>query len=193
MDRRTRYTRMVLNESLIRFLEQKDIARITVTELCADADINRSTYYAHYTDPYDQLARLKEDLLTEMTANARALDTRSLSPVERSRQVLGCILGFLEQRRHIFRILLTRSGDHRLQHSILSILGTVAFPLSADMDAGERNLLLLYAVNGCFGVVFDWLIDEQAISAQQLADHLADLTMAILGAHLRAAEDAEKG
>jgi len=50
LDRRVKYTRMVLKESFINLLEKKDISQITIKEICEDADINRATFYAHYND-----------------------------------------------------------------------------------------------------------------------------------------------
>src|SRR5699024_5578943 len=48
IDRRKQYTRKVLKESLIELLKNKPIATISVKALCEKADINRSTFYAHY-------------------------------------------------------------------------------------------------------------------------------------------------
>ena len=61
MDRRIRYTKMFLKDSLLELLQKKPLSRITVTELCQMAEINRSTYYVYYKDPLDQL----ESLVTE--------------------------------------------------------------------------------------------------------------------------------
>ena len=53
LDRRTAYTRMVIKESLYKLLEKKHLSEITVKELCAQADINRTTFYRNYMDIYD--------------------------------------------------------------------------------------------------------------------------------------------
>ena len=50
-NRRVKMTKMLLNESFLKFLAEKPLARITVKEICEDAGVNRSTYYAHFTDP----------------------------------------------------------------------------------------------------------------------------------------------
>lgn len=47
MDRRKKYTRMVLKESLMELLKNKPISNITIKEICEEADINRSTFYSH--------------------------------------------------------------------------------------------------------------------------------------------------
>ena len=54
-DRRVRYTKMVLKDSLLKLLSEKDISRITIKEICDGADVNRATFYAHYADQYDLL------------------------------------------------------------------------------------------------------------------------------------------
>ncbi|MFA7674359.1 MAG: TetR family transcriptional regulator, partial [Clostridia bacterium] len=48
-DRRVRYTKMVLKESFINLLSKKGISNITIKQICEDADINRATFYTHYS------------------------------------------------------------------------------------------------------------------------------------------------
>ena len=52
MDRRVRRTRNLLLQGLIRLMNEKDIKDISVRELSDLADINRGTFYLHYTDIY---------------------------------------------------------------------------------------------------------------------------------------------
>ena len=47
---------------------EKPISRITIKELCEDADINRATFYAHYNDQYDLLKKIEEDLIGEINS-----------------------------------------------------------------------------------------------------------------------------
>lgn len=63
LDARVRYTRRVIQEALLTLLEQKPLNKITVTELCALAQINRATFYAHYADCYAVLNALEDGLL----------------------------------------------------------------------------------------------------------------------------------
>lgn len=45
-------TKKVLAESLKELMLRRDFADITVTDLCAAAEINRRTFYRHFTDKY---------------------------------------------------------------------------------------------------------------------------------------------
>jgi len=65
-DRRVRYTKMVLRESLLALMKQKAISKITPTELCRHADVNRNTFYAHYSSPYDLLIQIESELYEEI-------------------------------------------------------------------------------------------------------------------------------
>ena len=52
-DRRIRKTKAQLRRGLAKLLKEKTIKEITVKELVEEVDINRSTFYLHYTDIYD--------------------------------------------------------------------------------------------------------------------------------------------
>ena len=54
-DARVRYTKMVVKSSLLELMQTKPVAKITVTEICEKAGINRATFYSHYSDPTDLL------------------------------------------------------------------------------------------------------------------------------------------
>ena len=46
-------TKRLLYEGLLRLLEKKELHKITITELCAEAGINRATFYKHNSTPKD--------------------------------------------------------------------------------------------------------------------------------------------
>ncbi|MBP3683547.1 MAG: TetR/AcrR family transcriptional regulator [Oscillospiraceae bacterium] len=60
-DRRIRYTKQAIKDSLFELMQETPVEKITVKELCAAADINRATFYAHY----DTLTALLEEIEVE--------------------------------------------------------------------------------------------------------------------------------
>lgn len=64
-DRRTRYTRSVIKQSLLELLREKPFEKITVTEICKVGDLNRGTFYLHYYDTWDVLDNLITDALSD--------------------------------------------------------------------------------------------------------------------------------
>ena len=61
-DARVRYTQKVLKDSLLQLLEKKPINKITVKEVCELAELNRATFYAHYTDCPDLLESIENEM-----------------------------------------------------------------------------------------------------------------------------------
>ena len=49
-DHRVRLTKLLLREAFLDLLVEKPVAKITVKELCEQANVNRATFYAHYRD-----------------------------------------------------------------------------------------------------------------------------------------------
>ena len=59
--RKTRYTKMVLRDSLMELMKTKPISAIYIKEICTLADISRATFYKYYTDQYDLLRKTEEE------------------------------------------------------------------------------------------------------------------------------------
>ena len=51
-----------IEKSFINMLQNKEINRISVTDICKDTGLNRSTFYANYIDIYDLADKMREKL-----------------------------------------------------------------------------------------------------------------------------------
>ena len=49
-DARVRYTQHALKQALLTLLKEKSVNKITVKEVCELAELNRATFYSHYSD-----------------------------------------------------------------------------------------------------------------------------------------------
>ena len=67
VDRRVRKTKAQLRAGLARLMQKKSIKEITVKELVEEVDINRSTFYLHYTDIYQMLESIEAELMDEVS------------------------------------------------------------------------------------------------------------------------------
>lgn len=65
-DRRTVYTKRVIREAFMNALRKKNYDKITVSEICAAAEINRSTFYLHYETVLTVFDELLDEVLAEM-------------------------------------------------------------------------------------------------------------------------------
>lgn len=67
-DRRTTYTKTLIKDTVLSLLQKKPISKITVSEVCQIADINRGTFYLHYKDSLDVLEQLQDEYCDRVIA-----------------------------------------------------------------------------------------------------------------------------
>lgn len=100
-NRRVRFTRSALREALIDLILEKPLVSITVKDICARADINRSTFYLHFKDVTDIL-RTTEDEIIEHMREHTPTHKRKLRDLQ---EIEGFFTDFLEQIRNNLRIM----------------------------------------------------------------------------------------
>lgn len=76
LDRRAKYTRNAIKNTLLELMQKKAYKKITVTEICKSCEINRGTFYLHYYDLDDVL----DDILSDIFSNATAMTDHVLCP-----------------------------------------------------------------------------------------------------------------
>ncbi len=65
-NKRRQATRDSIESAFITLLQTKEIAQITVSDLCKQTGLNRSTFYANYLDIYDLADNLRDRLEQEV-------------------------------------------------------------------------------------------------------------------------------
>lgn len=62
-NKRRRESQEKIMKAFVRQLQNKELAQISVTEICHEAGINRSTFYANYLDIYDLADQFAESMM----------------------------------------------------------------------------------------------------------------------------------
>ncbi len=68
-DRRTQYTKQLIKDTMLKLMAKKEFSKVTVTEICKLAEINRGTFYLHYYDTEDVL----DDVIAEMICDTSSV------------------------------------------------------------------------------------------------------------------------
>lgn len=61
-------SRRMIRQAFMELLQEKDFSKITVTDIVKRADLNRSTFYAHYPDVYGVVEELQNEILEKSLA-----------------------------------------------------------------------------------------------------------------------------
>ncbi len=177
LDRRVRYTKMVLKKSLIKLLAQKDISQITIKELCEDADINRTTFYAHYSDQYDLKSSIEDELVENISSYlSDTLESGSDEVVD----AVEKIFEYIRENAELCQMLLSDRGDINFQKRIMMLIyhEKIDNLISGGRIPGEyAEYVRAYIITGCIGVVRKWLNENMAQPSRNMARMLVALSM----------------
>lgn len=73
-NRRVMLTKRILKETLIEKLKSTSLSQISVKSLCEKADLNRSTFYAHYVNLYELFDEIEDDFLAHIALFTPAMN-----------------------------------------------------------------------------------------------------------------------
>ena len=119
-DRRILRTRALLRQGLAELMQEKNAGDITVKELVAHANVNRSTFYLHYTDIDQMLASIEAELLEliEASVQAHPIDPHQAQIFP----LVGDLFALMAENREICAALLGPHGDMAFLLQIEAIL-----------------------------------------------------------------------
>ena len=120
LDRRVKYTRMVITNSFIKLLGEKPLSKVSVKEICDLADVNRATFYKHYADPYDLLAQIEQELIADINKYLYGMQygdmgTDAVNTLEK-------IFKYIREHVDLCQILLSDSTELRFRDKIVEVV-----------------------------------------------------------------------
>lgn len=169
-DARVRYTKMMIRGSLIALLREKPLAKVTVTELCERAGINRATFYAHYADPSDLMRSVEEELAGDVTRWIRPALTAVGSDLQ---EALARALGYIAENAETFSVLLSNTGDTSFQGLVMDVIEKQFIAAWASVRAISREdaaYLYTFAALGSVGIIRKWLAEGMKKSSAEIAE-----------------------
>ncbi len=165
-NRKVRYTKAVIRQSLIELLHSRPIEDIKVTDLCRLADINRSTFYSYYTDIYDLMQKSENALYEELFQSLQtgAKDTQYTIVLRALRSV--------EKNKELYKILFTEREDKafiaRLIVPAYEMMDREYAP-QRKFDENVKQLEYNFITDGITGIWRTWIDSGCALPPERVA------------------------
>ncbi len=67
-------SKRLMREAMVSLLKTKSLGEITVTDIVRRADINRGTFYNHYSNPIDIIEDMKDELVEKLSTGLKAVE-----------------------------------------------------------------------------------------------------------------------
>lgn len=174
-NRRIRFTKLFLKESLIEILKKKPISQITIKEICERANINRSTFYAHYDNQYDLLKYIQTEILEEISL----LFTSSNIKENNRADTIEKILSYIVENADVCKVLINKNSDITFQNQLLTIGQK---PLMTELisksflDDETKEIISLFILNGSTSIVQEWVEKDFYKTPNEMAKIIEVLT-----------------
>lgn len=164
-DRRVKYTKQAIRDGFLTLLSRKPIEKISVTEICREADINRGTFYAHYSDPYQLKKCIEGELTDAMQARLDELGAKCLTTMQtllllkENQELCRVFAGPYGDNDALLRIIEKHTDDYLLQEL------NAREKLSETTELCLRGLL----VSSISTVVKYWLDSDMQATPERVA------------------------
>ncbi len=171
--RRVRMTRKMLRDALTELLREQPLEKTTVTDVCRQADVNRSTFYAYYRDVSQLLDEIEAEVLDHIPLKAE--DVEGGYGSESYLATLEGFCRFVQEHDALFRMLFVQNESSGFYHRLVEwVVGEVLGREESQISIGSR-MTLVYCVNGVVGLLKDWISSGFAISAREFALIVIDM------------------
>ncbi len=182
-DRRIRRTKRLLTDTLLTLLETKKIKNISVKELCEMADVNRGTFYLHYSDIYEMMEQMQADLLEQLDAIFQPYTAEALR--RDPYPLFYDMFQFTAQNARLLKILLGSESDVSYLSKIKAIVKERFLYDWLGGCAPEDQPRLAYSYDfiaaGWTGLIESWLFSEH----QEPIEEMAALASSIISVGMR--------
>lgn len=179
VDLRIKKTKRILFDALIRLMAKNNFEKIKVSDICEEALINRSTFYAHYEDKYDLLVDLFEDQTTTLLKEFEDNENVSFSK-EYLMKLLSILMNYIDENRDLFYTILNNNRDGILIDFLIDAIEkdfSARLKNNHDMIVSDipLNLVIKFYSGGLINVGIAWLTQKDKYTKEQLFDYIDKL------------------
>ena len=174
-----------MNDALIALLETKEYEYITIKEICHIANVNRSTFYLHYSNMNDLLEETIESLNLSFNSHFKSKENESTIISKENIEDLLLInddhlipyLNFIKENKNIYKVLKTYPQLFNANKTYDQMLRKLFVPIMNRFGVDEKwhKYLMDFYISGLTSIVFDWVYDDCKIPVQEVSDFIKGL------------------
>lgn len=172
-NQRVEVTKHMLQDGLLRLLEDRahypDMAHITVTALCRESGVNRTTFYTHYSTPEDILDEIGRDMAAEFVEKERKKYPAGNQGTE---ALLTDLCRYLYANADKMKVLIRYHRDDDVRKTFPRFMKDDS-PISqffrSQFDESEIPLAATFLTAGSYALVKSWLMDDISKTPEEIA------------------------
>ncbi len=185
-DRRAKRTKRMIKDALAELIVEKGFNNISITDLTTRADINRGTFYIHYTDKYDLLEKVENEIMEEIQEHIKDIDYVNLlgmKVVNEPVPYLVKLFQYFKENSDFMKAVLGPNGDPLFQRKLKSFMEKALFEKNQIKFFDKEKLLIpekyviAYIISAHLGLVQQWMESGMDKSPREMALILSKMTI----------------
>ncbi len=173
MDARSVYTKRRIRDGYIGIINEKNDAHPSVAEISAAADINRTTFYNHYTNQHQLMNHIIDD-----QTDALARRIRNYNPIDMY-GLCRVILMDIRENLDIYRAIFAEDAESSWKSRFYSFCSdNLKDGAWIDLSLDTQRTMLQYIINGSMGVISEWVRTGMKEPKDKVFDFLDAVTAA---------------
>jgi AcrR family transcriptional regulator len=181
IDLRIRRTHRFLQEAMIELITEKGFEAITVGDIAERAMINRATFYRHYQDKYDLVARIFEDTADSLVEHMKPFQKDAdQMDLEHPPEIWVQVFEHVAEQSQLYRAMLGKNGSSwftaRMREYIVKLIleneqrwKPSAGPGQQIDPAMPEALPVMQLSHVLIGTIVWWLESEKRYTPRQIA------------------------
>ena len=145
-----------LMSALIVLMGKKKLEELTISEICQEADVNRNTFYSHYSSVRELFEEMNGKYMEALFASAKVFDEPNDSTIKN----LVNVLDKMKEKGNLTKIIFSESNSLKHLNTLLQIL----FPTSIIDNLKIENLSLdechAFLIGGITSLILRWIEND---------------------------------
>lgn len=163
-------TKKAFEEALALLAKEKPLNKITVKEICEEAQLSRNAFYFHYQDIFALVEEIENQMVKEV--EGYLVEFREMGFPKNILATIKSVVGLLAKNRDVSLMLLDSSFSPSFVPRLGKLFSDFNFEYykayhKTDYRA-NYDLFYSFISNGFYGMIRDWLKNENPIDAEKL-------------------------
>ena len=173
-------TALRFDKALLSLLEKKPFEYITISEICEEAGVNRSTFYLHYENTTDLLkeatAYVLDDFASYFSVDMESItskyancDLQELNFI--NEKYLHPYLSFIKENQRLFAAVLSQPTTFDSKAIFQRLFDNVFNPIldRFHYPRDEQQYVMMFYLNGITAIITEWLKEDCQKSIEDIS------------------------
>ena len=169
----TMKTKQAIKVAFWSIYKEKKIDKITVKDITTKAGYNRTTFYAYFSDVYDVLNQIEEELMPGIDHLPP-----NFQPDNQSIDFISSMISIYELNSDYYSVLLGENGDPSFSIKMKNAFKSMVkerLKEKKDFPAEEIDYALEFLISGTVAIIKYWYDNDKRMSMESLIPLMENL------------------